>query len=232
MRNYFIAFLLFSTFVFSACHKTTVYSISYFADTTLTDASPVQLKLYVNVNSGTARNVTLSVTNLPSYITASFSQASGKPPFYTTLTLTGTDFSVANWGIYNPTLQLSGKDAATSKEYSISLKYASAHPEQGLAGSYLETDRYPNNEGSYIVTMAAAGHDSIAITNFAQRINVIATVDPYQRILSFTYGNGPASASGSGAMFITTAKQPGFTITYGINASLYTRSAIADLYRN
>jgi hypothetical protein len=209
MRNYFIAFLLFSTFVFSACHKTTVYSISYFSDTTLTDASPVQLKLYVNVNSGTARNVTLSVTNLPS-----------------------TDFSVANWGIYNPTLQLSGKDAATSKEYSISLKYASAHPEQGLAGFYTETDRYPNNEGSYIVTMAAAGHDSIAITNFAQRLNVIATVDPYQRILSFTYGNGPASASGSGPMFITTAKQPGFTITYGINASLYTRSAIADLYRN
>jgi uncharacterized membrane protein len=209
------------------------YTVNGINDLTVQQGGNGNLPLSVSLLSGTAENVSLSLTGLPAGASSSFSPASGLPSFNTTLNVTTTNAVAA--GTYP--LSLKSTSSAGTKTFGFNLIVTGNNGgdcAQGVAGNYTSMDSCTATAGTPVITKT--GTNQIKITGLVgfqtYTVDVNGTVNCNNHTVNIPSQGIPtipipgATISGTGTFTDNT-----MTIHYTISVLTYTQSCRVDLSR-
>lgn len=209
------------------------YTVNGINDVTVQQGNSGTLPLDVKLLSGTAENVSLSLSGLPAGASSSFSPASGLPDFASTLTINTTNSVAA--GTYPVTLK--STSSAGVKSFSFNLIVTGAvggDCADGVAGNYTSQDSCTASAGAPVITKTGTNQIKIAgLAGFqTYMVDVNATVNcnnhtvtiPSQAIAAIPIPG--ATISGTGTFTNNT-----MTIHYTISVLTYTQTCKVDLSR-
>ena len=210
------------------------YTINGVGNVSVQQGNSGTLPLVVKTLAGTAENVSLSVTGLPTGATATFSAASGTPDFNSTLTIATTAGLAA--GTYP--IVLKGTSATTTaKTFNFNLVVSGTTGGDcaaDAAGSYTSMDSCSATAGAPVVTKT--GTNQIKIANLAgyltYMIDANATINctnhtitiPSQAITAIPIPGAMLSGTG-------TFTANSMTIHYTISVLTYVVTCKVDLSR-
>lgn len=165
-------------FVFISCKKTTSfpYSISGVRDFSISKLDTFEMPLTIEAPPGTAEDVTLSISKLPTGIYAYFTPGNGKSQFSSTLKLYA-DYNVPAAGI---PLTITAGSAGDSRSYNFTLNVLTAVDcATPLVGSYAAIPLCTLTPSKYTTYISTNGvRNRINIANFGNTgITVYADLD-------------------------------------------------------
>jgi uncharacterized membrane protein len=183
MRVFYLLIAL-AALLFSSCKKQNSgpefsYIINNVHDLTVTAGSSVPLPLDVELQAGTQEPVALSVTGLPSGVTASFSAASGTPSFETVVTFN----AAANAAPGDYPLKITGASASSEvKSYDFVLHVEKSNYWSLGSNIYLASSIVTTSSGGVSLMQASTTDGAMMAIQFNGNL---PTVSGTYKVVSF-----------------------------------------------